>query len=169
MRISVAGHVVFGGVETFLAAAAGLAAALGLALGLPRWLLGRAQDRLARRLLADDGARYKLLTRAGLVAGSHRRLPGVLGLTEDAVVFHGLFGETIALPTARIQKIVTGQRLASGRQLVRLEILRVTPPDGREVEVVLSRASASAWRSHLGLWAVQERSAGMDSVSPGRS
>ena len=154
---------------TTLSAALGLAVLLGLVFTLPRWLLGRAQDRLARRLLAPEAGRYKLLTRAALVAGPHRRLPGVLGLTDDAVEFRGLFGETIALPTAGIQKIVTGQRLASGRQLARLEILRMTPPDGREVEVVLSRASASAWRSHLGLWAVQERKAAMDTVSPGKS
>lgn len=153
---------------TFLAAAAGLAGILGLALGLPRWLLGRAQDRLARRVIAQNPEGYKLLTRAELVAGAHRRLPGVLGLTEDTVVFHGLFGETTTLATQSIHKIVTGQRLASGRQLLRLEVLRLTRPDGTDVELVLSRASASAWRSHLGLWAVQERKAAMDVVAPGR-
>ena len=157
--------------EPYLAAA-GLVGALGLVLVLvllvPKWLLGRAQDRLARKLLAEDAGRYKLLTRAALVAGTHRRLPGVLGLTGEAVEFHGLFGERVALPTGRIQKIVTGRRLANGRQLVRLEILRLTRPDGEEIEVVLSRASASAWRSHLGLWAVGERKAAMDVVAPGR-
>lgn len=146
----------------------GVGAAAILLLVLPRLLLGRAQDRLARRLLAADAGRYKLLTRAALVTGAHRRLPGVLGLTEDRVEFHGLFGETVALPTTRIQKIVTGQRLASGRQLQRLEVLRLSPPDGDAIELVLTRASASAWRSHLGLWAVNERKAGMDVVAPGR-
>ncbi len=139
-----------------------------LLLALPRLLLKKGQDRLARRLLAEEARPYKLLTRAELVAGAHRRLPGVLGLTEDTVEFRGLFGETVALPTARIQKIVTGQRLGSGRQLLRLEVLRLTRPDGEEVELVLSRASASAWRSHLGLWAVGERKAAMDVVTPGR-
>lgn len=139
-----------------------------LLLALPRFLLRKAQDRLARRLLAEDAGRYKLLTRAELVAGAHRRLPGVLGLTEDAVEFHGLFGETAALPTARLQKIVTGKRLASGRQLLRLEVLRLTRVSEDELELVLSPASASAWRSHLGLWAVQERKAAMDVVAPGR-
>jgi hypothetical protein len=139
-----------------------------LLLALPRLLLKRAQDRLARRLLSEDSARYKLLTRAELAAGAHRRLPGVLGLTDHAVEFHGLFGETVALPTAGIQKIVTGQRLGSGRQLLRLETLRLTRPDGEDVELVLPRASASAWRSHLGLWAVNERKAAMDVVAPGR-
>ena len=154
--------------ETYIGAAAGLAVLLGVVLGVPRWLLGRAQDRLARSVLAGNPEGYKLLTRAELVAGTHRRLPGVLGLTEGAVEFHGLFGETVELPTARIQKIVTGQRLASGRQLVRLEILRLSRPSEPDVELVLSRASASAWRSHLGLWAVGERKAAMDVVAPGR-
>ena len=137
-------------------------------LALPGLLLRRAQDRLAKRLLGEDAERYKLLTRAELVAGIHRRLPGVLGLTDNTVVFQGLFGERVALPTAGIQKIVTGQRLSSGRALLRREILRLTRPDGQEVELVLSRASASAWRSHLGLWAINERKAAMDVVAPGR-
>lgn len=139
-----------------------------LLLALPRLLMKKGQDRLARRLLAEKAGPYKLLTRAELVAGAHRRLPGVLGLTADAVEFRGMFGETITLPTARIQKIVTGQRLANGRQLLRLEVLRLSRPDGGDVEVVLSRASASAWRSHLGLWAIGERKAAMDVVAPGR-
>jgi len=152
-----------------LLAAAAVAAALVLVAVVPRLLLTRAQDRLATRLLAETGASYKLLTRAELCTGSaYRRLPGVLGLTEDAVVFHGLFGETETLATARIQKIVTGTRLSSGRQLLGREVLRVARSGGGELEVVLARASASAWRSHLGLWAVAERRAAMDTVTPGR-
>ena len=152
-----------------LLAAAAVAAALVLVAVVPRLLLTRAQDRLATRLLAETGASFKLLTRAELcTAGAYRRLPGVLGLTEDALVFHGLFGEAETLATARIQKIVTGTRLASGRQLLGREVLRVARSGGGELEVVLARASASAWRSHLGLWAVEERRAAMDTVTPGR-
>ncbi len=142
--------------------------AVFLLLALPRLLLRRAQDRLARRLLAENVQKYKLLTRAELVVGEHRRLPGVLGLTEAAVEFHGLFGESAAIPTAGIRKIITGQRLATGRRLMRLEVLRLSPSGGGDLELVLTRASASAWRSHLGLWAVQERKAAMDVVAPGR-
>jgi hypothetical protein len=149
-----------------VAAAAVVAAALLIAV--PRVLLRRAQDRLAARLLAEPGAAFKLLTRAERVAGIHRRTPGVLGLTEDAVTFHGLFGESDVLPTSRIQKIATGKRLASGRKLVRNEILRLTRSSGEELEFVLGKASAGAWRSHLGLWAVAERKAAMDQVTPGR-
>ncbi len=147
-------------------AAAVVAAALLIAL--PRVLLRRAQDRLAAKLLAQGGAAFKLLTRAERVAGKYRRAPGVLGLTEEAVSFEGLFGETEIVPTSRIRKIATGSRLASGRRLLRQEVLRLTRSSGEDVEFVLARASAGAWRSHLGLWAVAERKAAMDQVTPGR-
>jgi hypothetical protein len=141
---------------------------LALLAVAPRLLLRRSQDRLARTLLAAEGGGLKLLTRADLVAGAYRRIPGVLGLTEEALRFQGLFGETELLPTSRIQKIVTGKRLGSGRRLVRLEVLRLTRTGGSELEFVLAPASASAWRSHLGLWAVKERTASLDTVAPGR-
>ena len=144
-------------------------AAVILLMAVPRALLGRAQDRLARRLLDDPAASFRLLTRAErATAGTYRRLPGVLGLTADALVFFGLFGESETLATSRIQKIVTGSVLSSGRRLLGREVLRLTASDGREIEFVLVRASASAWRSHLGLWAVEERRAAMDTVTPGR-
>jgi hypothetical protein len=148
--------------------ASGALAALALIVALPRILLARAQDRLARRLLDEDAIRFRLLTRAERVAGQYRRLPGVLGLTDDALRFEGLFGESEVLHTSRIQKIVTGQRLANGRQLVRRTVLRITSAGGEELEFVLTRASASAWRGHLGLWAVAERTAGSDEVTRGR-
>jgi hypothetical protein len=151
-------------------AAAVFAAAIVLALlvFVPRALLRRAQDRLASRLLAESGGTFQLLTRAEMVAGLHRRIPGVLGLTESAISFAGLFGETEVLPTSRIQKIATGRMLASGRKLLRLEVVRFTRPGGDELEFVLAPASAGAWRSHLGLWAVAERKSTMDRVTPGR-
>jgi hypothetical protein len=145
-----------------------LAGAVLLVLVLPRVLLRRAQDRLASRLLADASRPFDLLTRAELCAGPHRRLPGVLGLGGGAIVFEGLFGETTTLPTQHLQKIVTGDRLASGRRLLRLEVLRLSRSDGTEMEFVLTPASAAAWRSHLGLWAVQERKSSTDVVRPGR-
>jgi hypothetical protein len=148
---------------------AGAAVVAALVVFVPRALLTRAQDRLATRLLAEPGASYKLLTRAELCTrGTYRRLPGVLGLTEGTLVFHGLFGETETLPTARLQKIVTGTCMSNGRQLLGREVLRLTRAGGDELELVLARASASAWRSHLGLWAIEERRAAMDTVTPGR-
>lgn len=150
-------------------AAAGLAlAAIVLVAVVPRMLVRRSQDRLAQRLLAEEAASFRLLTRAEMVAGTYRRLPGVLALTEEAVAFRGLFGENEIVATPRIQKIATGRRMAGGRRLLRLEVLRLTRADGSEVEFVLAPDSASAWRSHLGLWAVRERAAAMDTVTPGR-
>jgi len=143
-------------------------AALALFATIPRLLLGRSQDRLAQRLLAETGETFKLLTRAELCAGKYRRLPGVLGLTEGGVEFRGVFGETETIATPRLSKIVTGSRLSSGRRLFRREALRLSRSNGEDLEFVLTRASASAWRSHLGLWAINERKAAMDLVTPGR-
>ena len=139
-----------------------------LVVFVPRALLGRAQDRLARRLLEQTQPPFQLLTRAELCAGKYRRLPGVLGLTSGGVEFLGVFGETETFATPRIRKIVTGTRLANGRRLFRSEVLRLSRATGEDLEFVLTRASASAWRSHLGLWAINERKAAMDLVTPGR-
>ena len=138
-------------------------AAFALFATIPRRLLGRSQDRLARRLLEESGETFKLLTRAELCAGKYRRLPGVLGIE-----FRGVFGETETIATPRLSKIVTGSRLSSGRRLFRREALRLSRANGEDLEFVLTRASASAWRSHLGLWAIEQRKAAMDVVTPGR-
>jgi len=143
-------------------------AALALFATIPRLLLGRSQDRLAKRLLEESGETFKLLTRAELCAGKYRRLPGVLGLTEGGVEFRGVFGESETIATPRLSKIVTGSRLSSGRRLFRREALRLSRANGEDLEFVLARASASAWRSHLGLWAIEQRKAAMDVVTPGR-
>ena len=147
---------------------AGAVVAAVLVAIVPRALLGRAQDRLARRLLAETGNTFKLLTRAELCAGKYRRLPGVLGLTGGGIEFRGVFGESETIATPRLSKIVTGTRLSSGRRLLRRETLRLSRANGEDLEFVLTRASASAWRSHLGLWAIEERKAAMDLVTPGR-
>jgi hypothetical protein len=145
-----------------------LAGVILLVVVLPRVLLRRAQDRLASRLLADASRSFDLLTRAELCVGPHRRLPGVVGLGAGAIVFESIFGDTHTLATHRLQKIVTGDRLASGRRLLRLELLRLSSSDGSDLEFVLTPASAAAWRSHLGLWAVNERKSSTDVVRPGR-
>jgi len=147
---------------------AGAAAVALLVAVVPRILLGRAQDRLAKRLLEEVQPPFQLLTRAELCAGKYRRLPGVLGLTGAGVEFRGVFGEAETVAAPRIRKIVTGTRLSSGRRLLRREVLRLSRGSGDELEFVLTRDSASAWRSHLGLWAIAERTAAMDVVTPGR-
>jgi hypothetical protein len=139
-------------------------------LVVPRLLIARAQDRLAAKTVAREGGALKLLTRAELVAGRYRRMPGVLAFREAHLEFQGVHGDSLVLPMERVQKIATGKRLASGRLLFRQEALRLTRTGGDEVELVVSHASAHAWRSHLGLWAGRERetAATADRVSPGR-
>ena len=102
------------------------------------------------------------------MTGRYRRLPGLLGLTGDRLVFEGLFGESSELATSRIVKIETGRRLGNGRVLLRLEVLRITPTSEEPMEFVLTRAAGEAWRSHLGLWAMKERQRDADRVAPGR-
>ena len=82
--------------------------------------------------------------------------------------FRGVFGETETIATPRLSRIVTGSRLSNGRRLFRREALRLSRSNGEDLEFVLTRASASAWRSHLGLWAIEQRKAAMDVVTPGR-
>lgn len=149
-----------------LAGAAVVAAAFFL---LPRLFIGMAQDRMAKAAMADDGKPLKLLTRADLVTGRFERVPGLLAWRDDVLSFQGIDGHAVNVPPARIQKIVTADRLASGRLLVKLEILRLTDTDGEEFEFVVARNSAEAWRRLLGEWAGRERQAAADLVTPGRS
>jgi hypothetical protein len=153
-----------------LAAVAGLGLAAGVLalLVVPRLLLQKAQDRLAKEAIAREPDAWKLLTRADLVVGLYRRLPGILGLKEGSLEYAGLYGESVVVPTQRILKIATGARLASGRLLFRMEVLRITRANAQDVEFVLTLPAASAWRSHLGLWAMAERQADADRVTPGR-
>ena len=144
-----------------------IVALVGLVL-VPRALVKSAQDRLAQAAILREGENFKLLTKADLVTGRYRRIPGVLGLTPQALLFTGLFGESLTVPTPRVGKIATGRKLASGRKLVRMEVLRITRSDGKDVEFLLSPLSAFAWRSHLGVWAAKERQADADRVAPGR-
>ncbi len=123
---------------------------------------------MAAEAIARAGSDVRLLTRADVVSGRYRRVPGILGLTAGSLDFQGLFGEALPMPTARIRKVETGTRLASGRLLFRLEVLRITRSTGDVVEFVLTRSAASAWRSHLGLWAGAERQTDAEQVTPGR-
>ncbi|MEO8347717.1 MAG: hypothetical protein ABI610_02310 [Acidobacteriota bacterium] len=146
------------------------AAALAVALFLlPRLFIGMAQDRLAKTTMYRDGKSLKLLTRAELVTGRFERIPGLLAWRDDVLSFQGIEGHTVTVPPSRIQKIVTADRLSSGRLFVKLEILRLTDTDGEELEFVAARNSADAWRRLLGEWAGRERAAALDVVTPGRS
>lgn len=137
---------------------------------IPRILLSRAQDRMAKETMGRHGKALKLLTRAELVIGKYRRIPGLLVWRDDVITFQGISGHTASIPPARIQKIVTADRMSSGRLLVKLEVLRLTATDGEELEFVLARDTADAWRRLLGEWAGRERQAAAgELVTPGRS
>lgn len=148
----------------------GSAAIAGALFLLPRLFIGMAQDRMARTTMARDGKSLKLLTRAELVTGRFERIPGLLAWRDDVLTFQGIDGDTVSVPPPRIQKIVTADRLASGRLLVKLEILRLTDTDGEQLEFVVARNSADAWRRLLGEWSVRERqnAAAQEIVTPGR-
>jgi hypothetical protein len=148
----------------------GAAAILTAVFILPRLLIGRAQDRLAHATMARDGKALKLVTRAELVVGRFRRIPGLLAWRDDVLMFQGIGGHSMAIPPARIQKIVTADRLGSGRLLMKLEVLRLTDTDGEQIELVVARNSADAWRRLLGEWSVRERQASAaDVVTKGRN
>ena len=139
---------------------------------VPRVLLSRAQDRMAKETMARPGKSLRLLTRAELVVGKYRRIPGILAWRDDVLSFQGIFGHDLTVPPAQIRKIVTADRLSSGRLLFRLEVLQLTRSDGEELEFVVAPDTASAWRRLLGEWAARERQqhAGSDElVTPGRS
>jgi hypothetical protein len=135
----------------------GAVALLAIVFAFPRLLILRAQDRLAKKVMFREGKSLKLLTRADLVVDRYRRIPGLLSWRDDVLAFQGIEGHEISLPPTRIQKIVTADRLAKGRLLVKLEVLRLTDSAGGELEFVLAKDTADAWRRLLGEWAGRER------------
>jgi hypothetical protein len=148
----------------------GAAVILAAVFILPRLLIGRAQDRLAHATMARDGKALKLVTRAELVVGRFRRIPGLLAWRDDVLAFQGIEGHSVTIPPSRIKKIVTADRLGSGRLLMKLEVLRLTDTDGEQIELVVARNSADAWRRLLGEWLVRERqTSAADVVTKGRN
>ena len=136
---------------------AGAAVLLAGVFLLPRVFISRAQDRLARDKMAREGRTLRLLTRAELVVGRYKRIPGLLSWRDDVLAFQGISGHTINIPPSRIQKIVTADRIGAGRLLFKLEVLRLMDTDGQELEFVVARNTADQWRSLLGAWAGRER------------
>ncbi|MGH9443915.1 MAG: hypothetical protein ACRD16_16745 [Thermoanaerobaculia bacterium] len=144
-----------------IAAGAGLAGAVLLGLA-PRWFLRRSQDRLARKILARPAGLdpYRLLTRAEKFVGSYRRLPGVLGMNRDSLVFESAFDPPVEIPLEQIRKISSGKLLSTGRRLFRDEVLAITDASGTLSEFQMSHASCFQWRQHLGAWGARQKSAG---------
>jgi hypothetical protein len=147
----------------------GAVAILSAVFLVPRLLIGKAQDRLAKATMAREGKALKLLTRAELVTGRFERIPGLLAWRDDVLTFQGIEGHTIQIPPSRIRKIVTADRMARGRLLVKLEVLRLTDTDDEELEFLIARSSAGAWRRLLGEWSVRERREAADVVTKGRT
>ena len=84
---------------TFLAwVLLGAAAIVAAFFLVPRLLIGRAQDQLARTTMARDGKTLKLVTRAELVIGKFQRIPGLLSWRDDVLVFQGIDGHTETIP-----------------------------------------------------------------------
>jgi hypothetical protein len=144
----------------------GAVALLAILFAFPRLLILRAQDRLAKKVMFREGKSLKLLTRADLVVDRYRRIPGLLSWRDDVLAFQGIEGHEISLPPTQIQKIVTADRLAKGRLLVKLEVLRLTDSAGSELEFVLAKDTANAWRSLLGEWAGRQRTEAAARDSP---
>jgi hypothetical protein len=147
----------------------GAVAILSAVFLVPRLLIGKAQDRLAKATMAREGKALKLLTRAELVTGRFERIPGLLAWRDDVLTFQGIEGHTIQIPPSRIRKIVTADRMARGRLLVKLEVLRLTDTDDEELEFLIARSSAGVWRRLLGEWSVRERREAADVVTKGRT
>jgi hypothetical protein len=145
----------------------GAVALSAIIFAFPRLLILRAQDRLAKKVMFREGKSLKLLTRADLVVDRYRRIPGLLSWRDDVLAFQGIEGHEISLPPTQIQKIVTADRLAKGRLLVKLEVLRLTDSAGSELEFVLAKDTAKAWRSLLGEWAGRQRTEAAARDSPG--
>jgi hypothetical protein len=143
----------------FTLGVAAVAAALLLIGIAPKLLIRRGQDRLARELLARDGERdrYQLLTRAEKFVGTYRRIPGVLGLKCQRLIFESRFAPPLEIPLSGIRKIVTGKVLQSGRRLFRDEVLALTDSAGTLFEFQMSHASCFQWRQHLGAWAAEQK------------
>src|SRR5258708_2941196 len=99
---------------------------------VPRALIRRGQDRRAREILGRGNARdrYQLLTRAERFVGSYRRLPGVLGMRRDRLVFESRFEPPWDSSLSAIRKISTGKLLSTGRRLLREEVLTLPDADG---------------------------------------
>jgi len=47
--------------------------------------------------------------------------------------------------------------MASGRRLLRAEVLTLLDTEGRTLELLMPRASVYQWRQHLGAWAARQK------------
>src|SRR5262249_36257540 len=114
-------------------------------------------DRLAAEILARPGDKPRLLTPADRCVGRFRRVPGVLALDAGAVRFESRLEAPTALPLDGIRRISSGVRMASGRRLIRSEVLTLVDRDGASFEYLMPHASVEHWRRALGAWAARQK------------
>lgn len=139
-----------------------IAAVAALGLAVPPFLIRRGRDRLASEILARGGAKPALLTPADRCTGRFRRVPGVAGMDREAIRFESRLEEPTVIPLSRVRKISSGNRMASGRRLLRAEVLTLLDADGRTLELLMPRASVYQWRQHLGAWAARRKAGTTD-------
>ena len=119
--------------------------------------LRRGRDRLAAEILARPGPPPLLLTPADRCTGRFRRVPGVAGMDRSAITFESRFEPPTVLPLSQIRRVWSGNRMTSGRRLLRAEVLGLVDIQERTLELLMPRASVYQWRQHLGAWAATKK------------
>src|SRR5580765_28171 len=138
-----------------------IAIAVLAAIGaVPPILIRRGRDRLAAEVLARAGPKPALLTPADRCAGRFRRVPGVAGMDRETITFESRLEAPTVIPLSRVRRVSSGNRMASGRRLLRAEVLTLLDMDGRTLELLMPRASVYQWRQHLGAWAARRKAGG---------
>lgn len=139
---------------TLLFAIAALAA---IGAAVPPLLIRRGRDRLAAEILARAGPAPALLTPADRCSSRFRRVPGVAGMDREAITFESRHEAPTVIALSRLRRVSSGNRMASGRRLLRAEVLTLLDTDGRTLELLMPRASVYQWRQHLGAWAARQK------------
>ena len=144
-----------------------IAALTAVGAAVPPLLIRRGRNRLAAEILAREGSPPSLLTPADRCAGRFRRVPGVAGLDRRAITFESRLEEPTTIPLSRLRRVSSGNRMASGRRLLRAEVLTLLDTEGRTLELLMPRASVYQWRQHLGAWAARQKGAATGAGEPG--
>jgi len=134
-----------------------IAALIAVGAAVPPLLIRRGRDRLAAEILARGGPTPALLTPADRCSGRFRRVPGVAGMDREAITFESRLEAPTVIALSRLRRVSSGNRMASGRRLLRAEVLTLVDTDGRTLELLMPRASVYQWRQHLGAWAARQK------------
>jgi hypothetical protein len=143
-----------------------IAALTAVGAAVPPLLIRRGRDRLAAEILARGGPAPALLTPADRCSGRFRRVPGVAGMDREAITFESRLEAPTVIALSRLRRVSSGNRMASGRRLLRAEVLTLLDTDGRTLELLMPRASVYQWRQHLGAWAARQKAAAGESGDP---